>query len=326
MLPELSHDQNNFDINFIGISFIDERAIRYRYRLLGADEEWRPPTAQNSVTYAALQPGNYTFQVNAFNVNGVQSYVPASTSFTILSPYWRRWWFIASLSLLISFCILLIVRLRERRLLEIERIRTRIATDLHDDIGASLTRISLSSAVAQQEINRIIGENVSASKLKSFLDDIGNNSRELIDSMSDVVWSVDPKKDSFDNLTLRMKTLLSKVAELKGIDYDVEIDASLTELRLPLDFKRNVYLIFKEALNNAIRHANASHILLSLKRENNFLTMVLKDNGNGFSGSQTMGGNGLRNMKQRAEVLGGTLEVSSAMGEGTILKAELKLP
>ncbi|MBI1808190.1 MAG: hypothetical protein HYR76_14215 [Ignavibacteria bacterium] len=324
---QLSHEESNCEIDFIGISFRDERAIRYQYRLLGVDKGWQPVTSLNSVTYASLLPGSYRFEVKAINVDGIESVLPASLTFTIVPPFWQRWWFITMALLIVIATTALIIKVRVHRLLEIERIRSRIATDLHDDIGASLTRISLTSSIAQEELQRISShDNNETNKLISFLSEIGTSSRDLIDSMSDIVWSVDPKKDSFDDLTLRIKNYLGKTLDIKGIEYDIDIDPELSELRLPLEMKRNLYLIFKEGLNNVVRHSGAAHVTVSLRRVNGTLMMSVEDNGKGFKPEDSRSGNGLKNMQLRGVSLKGVFQLHSTPGAGTRILVKLKLP
>jgi signal transduction histidine kinase/ligand-binding sensor domain-containing protein len=327
-LLDLVYSENNFRIQFVGISMRDERSVHYRYRLKGLDDSWSQPVTNNFVTYAALQPANYTFEVLAVTGDGIESAMPASLVFTIHSPLWLRWWFVVAVFIVVVGTIVFIVRMRVRRLLEIERIRTRIATDLHDDIGASLTRISLSSAVVGQEVRTLLStaETDRSGKLLSYLDEIGTNSRDLIDSMSDIVWSVNPQNDTFENLALRMKNHLAKVLEAARIDYEIDIDPALASLYLPLDLKRNLYLIFKEGLNNVVRHAQGTRVSFSIRRDKSNLVMVMKDDGRGFLPDGQKKGNGLKNMTMRAAASRGTFEATSSPGNGTTLTARFKLP
>lgn len=162
--------------------------------------------------------------------------------------------------------------------------------------------------------------------LSTFLEEIGANARELIDSMSDIVWSVDPKKDSFDDLSLRMKNYISKTVGVKGIEYDIDIDPELSQLRLPLETRRNLYLIFKEGLNNIVRHSEATHVAISLRRLNSMLMMSVEDNGKGFKPEDSRPGNGLKNMQMRGVSLKGVVQLLSAPGAGTRILVKMKLP
>jgi signal transduction histidine kinase len=207
-----------------------------------------------------------------------------------------------------------------------ERVRSRIATDLHDDIGASLTRITLFSTAAQEELRKEGARAATGDRLFALLQDISNTSRDLVDAMSDVVWAVDPRNDSFDNLLLRMKTYAGRLLEARGMEYDIDFPGPIGALDLPLDFRRNMFLVFKEALNNAVRHSQGTTVQLSLSRNDGFLVMKIRDNGRGFDVDHAGRINGLRNMKKRAEQIGGTLTVDSVPGAGTTILLRARLP
>lgn len=322
---ELPPDQNSVSFEYIGISHRGEQPVRYQYKLAGADQDWHELTRERGVTYAALKAGEYEFQVRAVNRDGIMSPEPARWRFSVLAPLWFRWWFITAVVLCVAGAIWLFGQMRIRRLLEIERIRSRIATDLHDDIGASLTRIT----VYADAVHRSLQEShpfPESAKMGELLGEVSATSRELVDAMSDVVWSVDPRNDSFESLLLRMKTSAGRLLEAKGIEYDVDIPGSLGSLRLPLDFRRNFLLVFKEALNNIVRHSGATNVRIAIGEESGWLLLTVADNGHGFELQKGVRGNGLRNMRRRAEQLGGTVDIRSERGGGTRVALKAKLP
>ncbi len=153
--PHVSVLENSWRIEFTGLSFKDEKALRYKYRLLGWDGRWQETPNERAVTFASLRSGAHTFEVSAITADGVESAGPASLHFEILPPFWLRWWFIAFCVLIVGSVLYAIHIVRLGRLLEIEKIRSRIATDLHDDIGAGLTHIGLLSQVALQKKNAL---------------------------------------------------------------------------------------------------------------------------------------------------------------------------
>ncbi len=216
------------------------------------------------------------------------------------------------------------------RQLALERERTRISKDLHDDIGSSLTRITMFSEVANLELHKLKAVDDSsighAKKLSSLLEDISQNSRDIIETMSDVIWSIDPRNDTLDNLTLRMKNYITRLLAAKNISYDISIAPELLEMQLPIAFKRNIYLIFKEILNNIIRHSQASKVSLSIHHNANILSISISDNGQGFDPGQSFIGNGIRNIRQRTESLGGEIRINSNPMTGTSIAVELKIP
>ncbi|MRR13149.1 hypothetical protein EG835_11990, partial [bacterium] len=177
---ELSHDQNSVSVEYIGISHRGEQPVRYQYRLEGSDRDWHELTREHGVTYAALKGGEYEFQVRAVNRDGVASPEPARWRFSVLAPVWLRWWFIAAVALSLAGAIWLFAQMRIRRLLEIERIRSRIATDLHDDIGASLTRITVYADAVHRSLQGV-QPFPEAAKMGELLAEVSATSRELVD-------------------------------------------------------------------------------------------------------------------------------------------------
>ena len=221
---DLAYTDNNFQIDFFGLDMRAGEFLRYQYMLEGADQEWSPPTDKTTVTYANLQSGTYRFLVRAVNSDGIESERAATATFTILQPLWQRWWFLLLAALTVALIVALLFkyrtarllevnaaleearraeerlrRTREDRLMELERVRSRIATDLHDDIGASLTQIAILSEVAQA------GATNGNSKLVEPLAKISEVSNELVGTMSDIVWSINPTKDHLRDLTQRMR-------------------------------------------------------------------------------------------------------------------------
>ncbi len=322
---EFSSWQSNISIEYIGISLTSPEGVRYQYRIEEIDNAWQPAGAHQRVTLAALRPGRYTFLVKAINADGVESVRAAVVRFSILSPFWLRWWFVLGGVLLVASTVGLIVLTRVRRLLEIERIRSRIATDLHDDIGASLTRITVYAEAVRSALESR-RSHAQSERLHALLTEIGATSRELVDAMSDVVWSIDPRNDSFESLLLRMKTASARLLEAKGLEYDIDIAKDVATLRLPLEFRRNVLLVFKEALNNVIRHSGATRVGIGLRREGDWMYFSITDNGRGFDVAAGGGGNGLRNMGRRAGQLDGEIDIHSSVGAGTSVQLKARLP
>ena len=197
---DLIPGQAQLEIEFFGISFAADESLTFEYRLRGADEDWSAPSPSRSVLFSNLAPGRYEFEVRAVSASGERSAETARAAFRVLPPIWRRWWFVtlAGVVLLSSLAAFEryraahareIARAREERLVELEQVRTRIAADLHDEIGSSLTQISILSEVAVRQGADVLPE------LSHPLSTIAASSRELVDSMSDIVWAINPAKD-----------------------------------------------------------------------------------------------------------------------------------
>jgi ligand-binding sensor domain-containing protein/signal transduction histidine kinase len=311
--PQLSPNQNDLQIDFSSVSVSGATSLRYQYKLEGADRDWSALTKQRSITYARLSPGSYSFQVRAVNVDGVTSSQPALVSFTILRPIWQRWWFVTLAALFAVATATTLYNYRVRRLLELERVRTRIATDLHDDIGSSLSQIAILSEVVRQKVGQ---DNAAVTEP---LSQITTSSSELMDTMSDIVWAIDPHKDRLTDLTQRMRRFASDVLTSRNIDFDFHEPDAHRNLNLGADVRRQVFLVCKESINNVVRHSSCSRVYIEFRVDRDQLTLIIKDNGRGFDAAHESDGHGLLSMQQRAKETGGTLQITSRPGEGTII-------
>ncbi|HEX9656253.1 MAG TPA: ATP-binding protein, partial [Bacteroidota bacterium] len=212
--------------------------------------------------------------------------------------------------------IALAVRVRVKRLLEVERIRTHIATDLHDDIGSGLTRIAVLSDVASQ---KVVGEPVSVLPI---LEKMGTSARELHDAMGDVIWSIDPVHESLASVVGRLKVFAREICEGDGIELAFSEEAVIDAVKLNPQSLRSLLLIGKEALSNAVRHSQCTKITVRLAVDGGRIILSVADNGKGFLAGRE-GGNGLNNMKRRATKSGGDISISSGEGKGTAVEARI---
>lgn len=334
VLPDLSPDRNQLQFDFVALGFAPGEKLRYQYQIEGAGEGWSPLTEQRSVTFAKLSPGHYRVFVRAINADAVMSDPPASLSFNVLPPVWQQWWFITAAATIVGFAVYAFYRYRLTRLLEIERVRTRIASDLHDDIGANLTRIAILSEVAQSRLTGNMDQgpaaeddtepNAEISGIENPLSSIAQISRESVASMGDIVWAINPKHDHFTDLIHRMRRLASEVLAGRKIEYEFKAPHPDSDLRLGADVRRDVLLIFKEAVNNVARHSDCSTVCIELWLEHSCLNLRIVDDGRGFDADHPSEGNGLASMKQRARSLDGELTVTSIEGKGT--EVSLRVP
>jgi ligand-binding sensor domain-containing protein/signal transduction histidine kinase len=317
-LADLSASANQLQIDFVGLGFAPGESLSYQYMLEGADRDWSAPTTQRTVTYARLAPGRYRFMVRAINSDGLASAAPAALSFRILPPFWQRWWFIAVVTALTGALVYAFYRYRVRRLLELERVRTRIAADLHDDIGSSLSQISVLSEVLRTQLGaqrERVSKNISL---------INRVSQEALDSMSDIVWAINPQHDHLSDLVRKMRRVASETLPARDIEFTFNAPVEGHDVKLGADLRRQVFLMFKEAINNIVRHSNSTHSEIELKLSGHWLALVIADNGDGFEPDCASEGNGLVSLRRRAWALGGETLVSSRRGEGTTVT--IKIP
>jgi len=316
-VPSLPPSKNDVEIEFAGLSLAVGESIKYQYKLQGGSSVWSTPSNQRTVNYANLPPGRYVFQVRAISSSGLHSQQAATVTFTILRPVWQRWWFISLVLVAIALAAYLIDRYRVAKLLEVERVRTRIATDLHDDIGASLSRMAILSEVVKQTTAK------NDVRSAGMLTEIADSARNLVDSMSDIVWSIDPNKDDLRNVLSRVRALASDVLEPQGIHWEMLAPAEIPATKLNPEQRRHLYLIFKEAISNIAKHAHCGRVQIEVAIKPGGLFFAIKDDGKGMAAvvpGDRLGGNGLRNMSSRAGELGGKLSVNDEPGGGTCIK------
>jgi len=469
---ELSANQNQLQVDFFSIGFGAGETLRYQYMLEGADRNWSLPSTERTVSFARLAPGTYRFLVRAVNTDGLSSVLPASISFRILPPVWRRWWFLTLAALFIGGFVFALDRYRvarmkelnaalgeskiaeqaareseerfrtlaetasdaiitidedstivfvnpateqifgytsgemvgaglpmlmpeylrhlhkagfgryistgekhlawdaielpglhksgreiplelsfgeftrndrryftgiarditerkraeealqharEERMRELERVRKRIASDLHDDIGSSLTQISLLSEVAQQRLGN------EGSALAEPLAMIANSSRELVDSMSDIVWAINPQKDHLRDLSQRMRALASDVFTASNIKFRFQAPEDEGELRIGANLRRELFLIFKESINNIAKHSGCANAEVEFRADERALFLLVSDDGRGFDTSGENEGHGLVSMRERSREMGGSLEMISQAGKGTTITLQVQL-
>jgi signal transduction histidine kinase len=315
---ELSSSENNVSIDFVGLGSSIGEELGYQYRLQGASSDWSAPSSERTINFANLAAGLYQFEVRARNADGLLSLNPSTLEFEIAAPVWRRWWFLSLMVALMGLAIYSVYRSRLGRLLELERIRTRIATDLHDDVGSGLSQVSILSEV----ISRRVGQEQGVVEQLSI---IGSVSRDLVDSMSDIVWAINPGRDRLSDLSHRMRRFASDVLIAHGVEFSFDIPHPGRDIRLGPEMRRELYLIFKEAVNNIVRHSDCTEVKITFLISDGALELSVHDNGDGFESESENEGNGLVNMRLRAAKLGGDLRITSNNGHGTtvLLKAPL---
>jgi ligand-binding sensor domain-containing protein/signal transduction histidine kinase len=278
-----------------------ERLFQYR---LDAGAEWSAPTTRDAVEYAALAPGRYRFEVRAAG----SAAEPATVAFVVRPPVWRRAWFLALSAAVLAALAYRFHRARIERALELERVRTRIATDLHDDIGSNLSQIAIWSEVAARG-------GVDAT-MRERLEGVAAACRETVDSMSDIVWAINPAHDRLTDLVHRMRRFATDVFSARDVAFSFE--ASVPDERtLGTDVRRQVLLVFKEAVHNAVRHSGCTGAAAQVSVSERGLTVVVHDDGRGFDPAMRGDGHGLGSMRARARELGAVLDLRSAPGQGT---------
>lgn len=312
---ELPHNRNYVEVTFAGLNFTAPNQVIYEYRMNGGiDPGWQRTTSR-SARYPSLPPGDYAFRVHARNSNGIWSEEIATIRFKVKSPFWMTWWFLAIvLGTVIGIIYLFYRNYQILKMVDIERMRVRIASDLHDDVGASLTEIALQSDFLQASH--------AEPEFKKSLNQIGKQCRHVVTSLDDIVWSIDARNDTLGDLTDRMQDYIINVLEPKNFRVTYDFEELRMDNKLPVTVKENLYLIFKEAVNNIAKYSNGDEVEVSMESKNGEYEFKIHDNGDTGKGTKKTG-HGLRNMEMRAQRIGGIFNFEDENGFTVTLKGKL---
>jgi signal transduction histidine kinase/ligand-binding sensor domain-containing protein len=321
--------REQLEIDYTALNFSAPDAVRFKYRLEGRDNAWTDARAERVANYSNLSPGHYYFHVEACNEDGVWNETGGVLEITMLPQFWQTRWFLAAAIVFILGIVIAIVRFistqklrREVQLFKqqeaLERERSRIARDLHDQLGANLTQVALLGEMAEADKN-------SPDEIESHTKQISETARETTHSLDEIVWAINPSNDTLEGLANYACKYAQEYLALAGLRYRADLPTELPPAPIPPEVRHNVFLAFKEAVNNVVKHAQASEVRIRLRLEPDSFTLEIEDNGRGIgSQSAPQNRNGLRNMKKRMEDIRGKFSISSGANGGTIVR--LKIP
>jgi ligand-binding sensor domain-containing protein/anti-sigma regulatory factor (Ser/Thr protein kinase) len=310
----LAYDQNILTFEFAALDFTNPANNHYEYVLEGLETEWQSADARYRIAnYTNLSPGTYYFKVKGSNNDEVWNTEAAVIKIVISPPFWKEWWFLFMALLMAGLTIYYLSTIRIRNLLTIEKLKTKLAADLHDNIGAGLTEISILSELAVNDLSTL-PDNYSGK-----LHNISETARQLIDNMSDIVWVVNPKRDSLNDLIIRLKDAYADLLSGMGISLKTFNIEKIEDVKLPMEYKQNLFMILKEGINNSIKHSYCKKITIEANLRNDIIEIIIKDDGIGINESAIESGNGLKNIEARARALGAKVKWRSVKGSGTTL-------
>lgn len=329
--PILPPNQNNLTFSFKGICLSNPDQIRYRYQLVGIDKSFTE-TSQTTVIYPNLPPGDYIFKIWASDALGHWHSNALSYPFTINTPFYKTWYFRLGMILLLLGLFLGAVYWRNRmksarlqweqklREEEQDRVRQKTAEDFHDEIGNKLTRINLLASVAQSKLRQ------SPEDIPNMLSQIQKNVTSLYNGSKDIIWSLQPQSDFLDEIVFRIRKNTEEMLRDSGIQFGYHHERDpVFHIKLPVDYSRNLIMIFKEAINNIVKHSQAKEVQLTTYGNGRSFTFMLHDDGTGFDPGMPGAGNGLQNMKNRAERIKSDLLIKKAEQGGMMLRLDLHL-
>ncbi len=327
---DLPPGQKQVEITFTALSLMKPDALSFKYRLWGVDTDWIDAGLRRGATYSWLPPGRYRFQVTACNSDGVWNETGAELALMVAPYWWERGW-VRVLGLLLAIGALAgwgvsVIRRRHRFQIERMRIRqateqerVRIARDLHDDLGARLTEISLLGSLGVRPATTL-------KKAQGYLGEIVEHSREMVAALDEIVWAVNPKNDALTSVISYFCHYAQRFLEATPIHCRLDVAKELPQAPLDSEQRHGLFLAFKEALNNAVRHSVATELWLRVSVREGTLQMLIEDNGRGLAeGSTAEGADGLINMRDRLSRLGGGCDVRSDAGGGTVVTFTLPL-
>jgi len=317
------------EFRFTGINFTSPDKVRFKWQLEGAEKRWRESVNQRSAGYGPLLPGEYRFRVLAANSDGFWNEAGASIGFAVQPFFWQTWWFETSLIGGVCLGLVLVATFAQHRRhrLELERLehrnemereRTRIAQDLHDDLGTGLTQISLLSSVLDRE-------SAPAAETQALTQQIRCTSRAMVTALNEIVWAVNPKNDSLSELEGYLGNFAEAFFQPGPIRCRLDIPGDVPERPILPEVRHGIFLAFKEAINNAAKHSRATEVRVKIHCTGDELQLAVEDNGVGFDPAAQRAGNGLANMRHRLENLGGSCDVRSAPGAATTVLFRLDL-
>jgi signal transduction histidine kinase len=324
-------DHQRLEFRFSGLSYVAPNRVNFKYRLEGFDRAWVDAQSKRTAFYSKLPAGNYQFHVIACNNDGVWNSEGAVLAFTVAPFFWQTWWFIGSSILFVLLGVAWLVRLVTRRRMQkrmeelerqnaLERERARIAQDIHDDIGTSLIRIAMFSQPEQNELDE-------PQETAAVLSQIYSTAREMTRALDEIVWAINPRHDTLDSLIRYMGRFAQELLSAAGVRCRLDVPLEPPAWPLTAEIRHNLFLAFKEALTNVVKHAAATEVRISLEVRSHDFILALRDNGRGFDrahppssdSGRIASGNGLRNIEGRISRIGGRCEISSEFGKGTAL-------
>ncbi|MBE7172676.1 MAG: hypothetical protein INR73_19005 [Williamsia sp.] len=312
----LDYTANSFTIEFASLSFTQLEKLTYEYKLEGADKDWTGVKLPTPVKYSQIAPGTYDFLVRAKSSEEIYSGNITRVRIVILPPFWKSYPFFTCIVLLAGALLYYLHRMKLKRVLQVEQVRSKLARDLHDDIGSTLSTINILSSIALQQ------DKLDDGTSKNFMGKISESTSQMMESMDDIIWSINPLNDSIGKVLARMKQVAGGLLESKGIEYNFEAEEAVKQLSFNMEWRREIFLIYKEAINNIVKYANCTQVDVKLRKREHAFELSICDNGIGFdkavkADSCQVRGNGLVNMSKRADAMKGNLQISSEKDGGT---------
>ncbi len=315
---ELPYSVKEIYIEYAAMDWLHPFRTKYFYRIEGITQQgdWIENN-QPVLTLTGMKPREYLFKAYAISGDGIRSEV-MTLPILIRPPFWQQWWFISFCSISVLSLGYAIYRYRIGQFKKLQDMRNTISTNLHDDIGASLSNIHILTVLTQRNISKTV-------EATSYISKAGEEIQRISESLSDIVWNINPKYDDLDQLFIRMKRYSAEMFEGKNIEAELNFPDAIEKISMPMDQRRDFYLIFKEAVNNLVKYSEATKATVMVTTDHHKIRLEITDDGLGFNQDTLQYGNGMENMKQRAEKWKAVLQVTSEPGKGTTIVLDMKV-
>ncbi|RFS17961.1 two-component regulator propeller domain-containing protein [Emticicia sp. C21] len=322
---KLNYNENFFAFRFASLDFTNPEKNQIAYKLENFDKDWIYYGTRRYINFTNLRAGDYVLKIKSANNQGFWNEKDILTiPISIAPPFWQKWWFYLLSFVILGSVVMTFYRVRVNRILEIERVKSEenervrkiAAQDMHDEFGNSLTRISLLTELIKNKLKKSESEEALV-----LLSKIGDNAGRLYQGTKDFIWAINPEHDNLFEIAIRIKDFCDEILDKRDIRFICEgISEDFEAIKLPMGASRHLVMLFKEAIMNTLKHANATEVKLNFKQENRKLTICWQDNGIGIQANKPNNGNGLGNIRSRAEKIGAEVEIISKNNEGTTVK------
>ena len=327
-LPELTginsitlpFNKNFFTVTFSVLKVSPTIPANYKYMLEGFDKNWIDAGGRGVANYTNVPPGKYTLFLNATDETGRWRKEPVSMRIIISPPFWEKWWFVSLVSILVLSILYLFYRYRIGQLKKMYLLRSKISRDLHDEVASTLSGIRLYSEMAKEQL---MNKNTDA--IQRSLHVISSNANEMAQDMSDIIWTINPSNDSFKKLLQKLRSYSLEISSASNMKFEYSINDEFPEEKLNMQQRRNIYLICKEAVNNAVKYSGGKKLSMRVERSDHSIVLTIGDDGQGFEKENIKDGNGLINMRSRAKEINAKLDIRTQLNKGTNIELTVKM-
>jgi signal transduction histidine kinase len=316
---KLPYNKNSVAFSFTQFDFENPGFRSFTYELQGSDNRVKRTTTNKVIDFANLSPGNYKLKVWSLGTTGLSSTEAFVIPIKILPPFYSTWWFITLVIILVGLVFYTIYKLRLSKILEIQEIRNKLARDLHDDVGSTLSGISMFSKLAKELAVKDTQKSI------EIIENIGEKSRSTLENISDIVWHINPENDSIEKILARMRNFGVELFDNSNTNFILVDEKGVLDLKLSIEVKKNLFLLFKEAINNSLKYAQAKNVTVRVYFTKSHIHLDITDDGLGFDFVALKRVNGINNMRKRAEMCKGSFVILSEPGVGTTIRCKFPL-